>query len=414
MRPLAAILVIFIYAIAQGQQAVVQGAPQSTSLGEKLASIRYDLRVDQGALVGSGANVLAQAVSQAQYVLIGEDHFTREIPVFTSAICGLAAPGGLAGMALEVSPEAAAFAESTFGQPDRWAQMVSLTKQYPSSLAFLDSKQENDLVDTCAHLSHNPSFHLWGLDQTFLGSAGWLINKMLAAHPGPSAKAALNKLKLLAQEDSAQALSAGQYAPLFLMSGSSDQALQATAPAIKQDGGPAVQKMFHELVLSHEIYSVQGRGGDGNFMRARLLKQNFRMAVQSLPPTEQNKKIIVKFGEWHLYRGFNPLHHLDLGNYIAEHADVDGKQSLSICVLGAKGVHRAYGKYGQQSTTETFSSIDDRWYHWMAPVIAGQLPNSWTLYDLRKLRFQNLAGVDPDLARVIDGYDLLVVIPELT
>jgi hypothetical protein len=149
-------------------------------------------------------------------------------------------------------------------------------------------------------------------------------------------------------------------------------------------------------------------------MRARLLKQNFRMAVQSLPPTEQNKTIIVKFGEWHLYRGFNPLHHLDLGNYIAEHADVDGKQSLSICVLGAKGVHRAYGKYGQQSTTEPFSSIDDRWYHWMAPVIAGQLPNSWTLYDLRKLRFQNLAGIDPDLARVIDGYDLLVVIPELT
>jgi hypothetical protein len=119
MRPLAAVLVFFIYAVAQGQQAVVPSASQSTSLGEKLASVRYDLRVEQGVFVGSGANVLAQAVSQAQYVLIGEDHFTREIPVFTAGICGLAAPGGLAGMALEVSPEAAAFAESTFGQPDR-------------------------------------------------------------------------------------------------------------------------------------------------------------------------------------------------------------------------------------------------------------------------------------------------------
>jgi hypothetical protein len=237
---------------------------------------------------------------------------------------------------------------------------------------------------------------------------------MLAAHPGPSAKAALIKLGLLAQQDSAQALSAAQYAHLFLMSGSSDQALLGAAPAIERDGGPAVQKMFHELVLSHEIYSVQGGGEDGNFLRARLLEQNFRMAVQSLPLREQNKKIIIKFGEWHLYKGFNPLHHLDLGNYIAEQADVDGKHALSICVLGAKGVHRAYGKYGQQSTTESFSSIDDRWYHWMAPLIQGQLPNSWTLYDLRKLRFQDLVGIDTDLARVIDGYDLLVIIPELT
>ncbi len=134
--------------------------------------------------------------------------------------------------------------------------------------------------------------------------------------------------------------------------------------------------MFHELVLSDEIYPVQGTGGDGNLMRARLLKQNFRMAVQSLPPMEQNKKIIVKFGEWHLYRGFNQLHHLDLGNYIAECADVDGKHSLSIRVLGAKGVHRSHGKFGQPSTTGRFSSIDDRWDRWMAPVIADQAPNS--------------------------------------
>jgi len=57
---------------------------------------------------------------------------------------------------------------------------------------------------------------------------------------------------------------------------------------------------------------------------------------------------------------------------------------------------------------------DDHWYRWMTPVIASQLPNAWTLYDLRKLRSQNMEGIDPDFARVIDGYDLLVVIPELT
>ncbi len=350
MRALAAVFVFLCLCGRSGAE-VTPSAVQGTSVGEKLASVRYGLGVEQGVFVGSGAGVLVQAVSEAQYVLIGEDHLTREIPVFTAAMCGLAASGGLAGMMLEVSPEAAGFVASTLGRPDRWAQMVSLTKKYPAGVAFLDSKQENDLVDTCARLSHNPTFRLWGLDQTFVGSDGWLLDEMLAEHPGPSARAELGKLKVVAQGDAAQALSAGQYAPLFLMNASSDRALQEAAPGIQRDGGPAVQKMFHELVVSHEIYALQGRGGDGNSLRARLLKQNFRMAVQSLPPSEQSQKILVKFGEWHLYRGFNPPHHLDLGNYIAEHADVDGKRSLAICVLGAKGVHRVYGKYGQKSTT---------------------------------------------------------------
>jgi hypothetical protein len=65
MRPLAAVLVFFVYASAQSQQPVVPSALQSTSLGEKLASARCDLRVEQGVFVGSGANVLAQAVSQS-------------------------------------------------------------------------------------------------------------------------------------------------------------------------------------------------------------------------------------------------------------------------------------------------------------------------------------------------------------
>jgi hypothetical protein len=90
MRPLAAMLVLYLCRLSRAASSLSE-PPQSTLLGEKL---------------------------------VGEDNFTLEIPVFASAICGLAAPGGLAGMALEVSPEAAAFAESTLGQPDRWAQMA--------------------------------------------------------------------------------------------------------------------------------------------------------------------------------------------------------------------------------------------------------------------------------------------------
>jgi hypothetical protein len=50
----------------------------------------------------------------------------------------------------------------------------------------------------------------------------------------------------------------------------------------------------------------------------------------------------------------------------------------------------------------------------MTPLIKNQVANGWTLYDLRKLRFQGLGSADPGLKGLIYGYDLLVVIPELS
>ena len=48
------------------------------------------------------------------------------------------------------------------------------------------------------------------------------------------------------------------------------------------------------------------------------------------------------------------------------------------------------------------------------PSPGNQVASGWTLYDLRKLRFHHMGNVSADLQRMIDGYDLLVIIPELT
>ena len=63
---------------------------------------------------------------------------------------------------------------------------------------------------------------------------------------------------------------------------------------------------------------------------------------------------------------------------------------------------------------EPFVMVEDDDYHWLKPVMDNRVPNAWTLYDLRDLRFQKLGAVDPDMQRVIYGYDLLIIVPELT
>jgi hypothetical protein len=405
----ASILLFLGSASAQNPPTVEAG-----SLPQQLESARYGLLVDGGVLSGSGASVLTEAIQQSPYILIGEDHLTREVPQFTTAICNLTAKQGLAGMAMEVSPEAAAFVMHTLTAPDRWNQMVALTRAYPSSVAFLDSRQEDDLVANCAQASHNLNFHLWGLDQNFVGSAGWLIDLMLAAHHGSASNEALLHLKADEQRDAAEAKASGNPTALFMLSEKSDAELKEAAPAIDKDGGPEVKKIFQELVSSHNIYEKEFHAGDANVERARLLKQNFRDAMHQLSPAEKDGKVIVKFGDWHLYRGVNPLHHSDLGNYIAEAADVDGRDSLHICILGAGGKRRAFSGYGQPFQVQAFTPTQDRWYRWMEPFLAKQIPGQWTLYDLRALRFQRLGKIDPDIERMIEGYDFLVVVPELT
>jgi hypothetical protein len=110
----------------------------------------------------------------------------------------------------------------------------------------------------------------------------------------------------------------------------------------------------------------------------------------------------------------NDNHNLNLGNYIAEAAQMEGQSSLHICVLGAGGKTSAFTKYGQPSSIVEDTTKTDPIYRWMEPFLAQQIPGQWTLYDLRALRYRIPGPLDSGLRRVLDGYDLLVIVPELT
>ena len=92
------------------------------------------------------------------------------------------------------------------------------------------------------------------------------------------------------------------------------------------------------MIEGHEIYLKNMQGSpESNNQRARLLKRNFRLDLEKAAAGDQPQKVLVKFGEWHLYKGFNPLHQRDLGNYIAEVADAQGKHFVTYLRFGSQG-----------------------------------------------------------------------------
>lgn len=412
------VVLAFGIVLAFGQAAPIElpgriSQPNPSALEEKLREVRFDLGIENGKYTGAAALVLEDAVDRAQYVLIGEDHITREIPQFTATMCDEMARHGLSAMAVETGPQVAKLVSSSFDTPDRLERMAALTDKYPDSVAFLNVREENDLVEHCSEVASHSKFQLWGLDQEFVGSAGWLLDQILATHLGPASTAAITRLKGEEQRDAAQAKETGDPSKLFLLS-ASDHELGEVAALLRREENSVANALFDELIESHEIYLKNAQGSpESNSQRARLLKQNFRRDLQATGDP-QHQKVLLKFGDWHLYKGFNPLNQRDLGNYVAELADGQGSTSLHICILGAKGMHRRYSGYDRPTKVERFVLDEDRDYRWLQPAIDNRLSNAWTLFDLRKLRFQALGAVDPDMKRLIYGYDLLILIPELS
>ncbi len=418
---LFALLALFLMAGSPlpGQEPIAAPTvlPAKPSLEQKLREARFDLQVGTSGFTGSGAPVLNQAITEAPYVLIGEDHATREIPRFTTAVCDLMAKQGLLALAMEVGPQAAQFVTGTLGKPDRLAEMAALQKRYPSSAAFVDFAQENDLVEHASQAAGKAHFQFWGLDQEFFGAGGWLLDEILATKPGPQATAALQRLRTQEQQAAAQARETGDPSKLFLYV-AKDAELAETAALLHKEGSPAANASFHELIVSHEIYLKNSQGDqESNAQRARLLKEHLRQHLEAAAAAGQNGKVLAKFGALHFYKGFNPLQQRDLGNYIAEVADGQGARSLHIAVFGAKGTHIGFAGYGRPYATEPFVLAEVKGFRWLKPLLDNQVqsPDAWTLYDLRRLRFQGLGdAMDADLKSLVYGYDLLVIIPELT
>jgi hypothetical protein len=291
--------------------------------------------------------------------------------------------------------------------------MADLQKRFPDSAAFLNIPDENDLAAHCAAVSQRSGFRIWGLDQEFIGSAGWILERMLATQPGPAARAAILQLQAMERTDEAETRKTGDPSKLFLLAVPAAEIGRAAA-AIEKDGTPATRAAFRELTESREIYLENAAGSsDSNARRARLLKQNFLAGYQAADGPAKPQRVLLKFGDWHLYKGINPLRQRDLGNFVAEFADGRNETSLHIMVLGAKGTHALYTGYQRPLKLEPFVMDQDDDYRWMKPAIDAQKAGSWTLFDLRKLRFQHL-GLSADWERTVYGYDLLVVIPELT
>jgi hypothetical protein len=409
-------LAILLVTLPFASRAQTAPKPKPT-FEEALIQVRTPLILAGGKFSGAGADTFNEAVQQARFVLLGEDHITREIPQFAAALCDAMHPDAYA---VEAGPYAARYVNGLLHDPDRILKMAARDKAYTNNMAFLDIREENDLAAHCAASSHNPHFALWGLDQEFLGSASTLLQSMVATNPGPQSRTAIAAAQIEDQTAAAQASRTGDFSKLFLLA-STDADVQALQSAINADGNAATHDLLNEFTVSRRIYHLNGDGSpDSNLVRAELLKQHF--LADYLPFKQQTTapRILFKFGDNHTGKGFSYTRELNLGNFIAELAAGEQAQSLHMFVLGARGMHFTVAGYGKPLGRQPFVLSEDPDYKWLAPAVADLLPQppaasgtTLTLFDLRQLRYRGL-DLSREWEHVIYSYDFCILMPEVT
>lgn len=372
------------------------------------------LQLGSPALQGPGAAILGAAMDGAQYVLVGEAHFSQEIPRFTVALCHQMAPKGLRAMAVETGPEAVRILNSDLRRADRTARLSAFMRRHPDAMAFQNNIAESTMSADCAREAGS-AFQLWGLDQEFFGASGFMLEEMASAAQGPTAKEAIARLIELDQRATAEAISSGSPGKLLIYT-VGDAQMGAARTAIAKDGGSRALQLFDGLAETRAIFLASSSGiGDPNGRRARLIKRTISSYLESVP---ESSRVLIKFGDVHVAKGINSLRQRDLGNFVAEHAEGRGALSLHILVVGKEGSLGAYNGLGRQVKVEPYMPIGDVDYPWLAEALAARpkqgAPADWILLDLRQLRDIPAQEMPATWRQLVLRYDLVAIAPKLT
>jgi hypothetical protein len=197
-----------------------------------------------------------------------------------------------------------------------------------------------------------------------------------------------------------------------------DAELASAAALLQKDASREAQSLFQSLIDSHEIFRASPAAPGSARRRERSMKALFaasyaRAAASGAAPP----KVLLKFGALHGYRGLNPVGGSGIGNYVSEFAAGQGVESLHIYLMAVKGAQPIFPRAGQPAQLRPFNLAEEPDSRYLQPLFSNLLPSDWTMFDLRPLRqFTGAPAVssNPQMATLIFGYDIVVIVPEGT
>lgn len=394
MRFLLMLAAMMALAIPAGAQ--TPPAPDTRAL---LAANTRPFQLTAAGIEGPGADFLLAQTANAQFVLLGETHHDRDLPVFAGALFGrLQREHGYRYLVVEQDPLAIDAVNATRGD---LGQIVALAKRYPPHIGFA-ADPDLRLLAEVAKTSRPGDPAIWGLEQA--QGATRYLEELVTLAPTPITRTLAQQL-----HDEAKAKETRAAQGAFLHDDPTVLArLQALEGAFDPKPGSRADRLLTGLITSAEIYSYNRRANAGervglynNTEREALFKRHFMAAYGPAAKGAAKPKALFKFGGWHMYRGRSPGGAFTIGNFAHEFAIANGMEAYGLSVL---------------PVGEGYQSLAD--VPWLAPLFPDGPPKTPVVLDLRPLKPWGRAftsQLEParqsELRDYLHAHDAVVILP---
>lgn len=368
------------------------------SLLQKLASENYTrlhFTEEYKSFHGPGWNKIVEGVERAQHVLIGEDHFTNEIPAFTQAVTDLE---HFDNFIIELDPYSTEMIERSLENHSA-KERERFNKKYRSFFSFYALNPEYRLLENMVSEGTN----LMGAEQIVKYADQFVLQELTTTTS--SSKAGKIYRQMMD--------SSGYHFAKFQQN--SDSPLYFTEPEFrdrlkeleKLDLSKKEHQVLRDMKISREIYEENNHA-----KRIGLIK---RILLDSLETWKESSNLF-KFGAVHLPRGESLLRIYDVGNLVSNVSDGEFSKSYHIMIFGKSGMKGApFAHYPNTRVDASKGMISN-----MAPFFEVMKDDSdgWYVFNMQPLREalneKQLQVDNRFLKRIIKGYDTVVIIPEVT
>lgn len=350
----------------------------------------------EGKFQGEGWDLIEAKTKICKNVLVGEKHFSNEIPQFVKALSQITT---FDNFYIEVDPYSTKILERSLKEfSDEERQRFN--SQYGDLFSFYSLESEYDLLK---HISESGT-RILGSDQVVM-YADLLICQDLKAK---SNNKAANKIYSKIIENSGSQMKkfyedTNDFMTIYFMTQEFNEDLQRlTNLELSQQE----KQIIEDMKRSVSIYKTQSHKNRINLILNQLMKDY---------PVWKDSKNLFKYGANHLTRGETFLQVYDVGNVVANITESNYEESFHIMIVGESGT---VGSILKNFPPEPVDIEKGFYTSYLKPFFKITEGDQWHLFDLVPLRKMVKKGKlkieNENLLRAVKGYDALVIIPELT
>lgn len=301
------------------------------------AASRHALQLEDGRLKGDGLDFLMKELSGTQFVVLGEEHNTAEIPKVTVALFRtLHERFGYQYFAEEQDP---LVMERASAPPARGslAALEDIARKHPYAYTFI-SDEELAMLAEIGRIATGRHHPLWGCEQAF--GATLYLEELASLAPSPEIRTQVNALLERAREAERPVR---DLASRHFMAGDREKAaaLKSLRDAWMPREGTREAGLLGALLKSDEIYGYYFRAKAGevvgllnNTVREADMKECFRREYRTAEAKDGvAPKVLLKYGHVHAQRGRSPMNAFNIGNFVSDVATFGGARSFHVAIV---------------------------------------------------------------------------------